>query len=219
FFKPSLWKKRFEKPSSVKESGRWDPYRQASPPPARHRPGARSARRERCLSILSQTGREAMKHFSTTAGLALAIVVVLGLVGPVAAGEQVPFKGSLEGDVTRGAVDFPFVDVLVEGTGNGTHLGKFTFVFPHTVHIPTRTAAGTYYLVAANGDTLTADATGLATPIAGTAILHIEETLTIPGGTGQFAGATGSVTVERLYDTVAGMTIGSFEGTISRPGP
>src|SRR6185369_2648146 len=27
-------------------NGRWGPYRQASPPPARHRPGARSARRE-----------------------------------------------------------------------------------------------------------------------------------------------------------------------------
>src|SRR5262249_29182540 len=27
-------------------SGRWGPYRQAGPPPARHRPGARSARRE-----------------------------------------------------------------------------------------------------------------------------------------------------------------------------
>src|SRR5438128_8486543 len=29
----------------VKKSGRWGPYRQASPPPARHCPGARSARR------------------------------------------------------------------------------------------------------------------------------------------------------------------------------
>src|SRR5262245_48255108 len=28
-----------------KKSGRWGPYRQASPPPARRRPGARSARR------------------------------------------------------------------------------------------------------------------------------------------------------------------------------
>ena len=42
----------------LKQSGRWGPYRQASPPPARHRPGARSARRERCLSILSQTEGE-----------------------------------------------------------------------------------------------------------------------------------------------------------------
>src|SRR5262249_33717034 len=31
-----------------RKSGRWGPDRQASPPPARHRPGARSARRPRC---------------------------------------------------------------------------------------------------------------------------------------------------------------------------
>src|SRR5881227_204832 len=82
------------------KSGQWGPYRQASPPPARHRPGARSARRERCLSILSQTGREAMKRYSSAAGLALAVVAVLGLTGPAAAGDQVPFKGHLGGDVT-----------------------------------------------------------------------------------------------------------------------
>src|SRR5688572_21484382 len=40
------------------ESGRWGPYRQASPSPARHRPGARSARRERCLLSLTQTNVE-----------------------------------------------------------------------------------------------------------------------------------------------------------------
>src|SRR5262249_26210043 len=32
----------------LKNSGRWGPYRQASPPPARHRPGARSARQGEC---------------------------------------------------------------------------------------------------------------------------------------------------------------------------
>jgi len=160
-----------------------------------------------------------MKRYSSAAGLALAVVVALGLAGPVAAGEQVPFHGSVEGDVTRGVPYFPYVDVLVEGGGEATQLGKFTFAFPHTVNIPTRTAAGTYYLVAANGDKLTASGTGLATPIPGTAILYIEETLTITGGTGRFAGATGSFTVERWYDTVAQTTVGSFEGTISRPGP
>src|SRR5262249_5600617 len=30
----------------TERSGRWGPYRRASPPPARHRPGARSARRD-----------------------------------------------------------------------------------------------------------------------------------------------------------------------------
>jgi hypothetical protein len=159
-----------------------------------------------------------MTRFSSAASLALAVVVVLGLAGLVAAGEQVPFKGSVEGDVTRGVPYFPYVDVLVEGAGEATQLGKFTFAFPHTVHIPTRTAAGTYYLVAANGDKLTARGTGLATPIAGTPILYIEETLTITDGTGRFAGATGSFTVERWYDTATDTTFGSFEGTISTPG-
>src|SRR6476660_3588555 len=97
------------------ESGRWGPYRQASPPPARHRPGARSARRDRCLSLLSQTTRrESMKRFSSTANLALAIVAVLSLVGPTAAGEQVPFKGSFEGDVTVTPLAPPFLQVDVE---------------------------------------------------------------------------------------------------------
>ena len=41
-----------------------------------------------------------MKRYSSAAGLALAVVAVLGLAGPVAAGEQVPFKGSFEGVVT-----------------------------------------------------------------------------------------------------------------------
>jgi hypothetical protein len=31
---------------ATKQGGRWGPYRPASPPPARHRPGARSARRK-----------------------------------------------------------------------------------------------------------------------------------------------------------------------------
>src|SRR5262249_55158722 len=42
-------------PVTDNQSGRRGPYRQASPPPARHRPGARSARRPRCHFILPQT--------------------------------------------------------------------------------------------------------------------------------------------------------------------
>src|SRR6516165_4524398 len=37
---------------ATEKRGRWGPYRQASPPPARHRPGARFARWERCPFIL-----------------------------------------------------------------------------------------------------------------------------------------------------------------------
>ena len=156
-----------------------------------------------------------MKRYSSAAGLALAVVVALGLAGPAAAGEPVPFKGSLEGDVTVSPLTPPFVQVDVDATGNATQLGEFTLAIPHKVNRADRTAVGTYEFTAANGDMLFADFTGTATPTAIPGVLYIEETATITGGTGRFAGATGSFTCERLFDMVAGTTIGSFEGTIS----
>ena len=159
-----------------------------------------------------------MKRYSLAASLALAVLVVLGLAGPASAGEQLPFKGSFEGDVTVTPLAPPFVMVDVEATGNATQLGQFTLDDASIVDLATRAGIGTYAFTAANGDTLTADVTGQATLIPGTAIVYIEETATITGGTGRFAGATGIFSVERWYDMVAGTTIGSFEGTISSPG-
>jgi hypothetical protein len=155
-----------------------------------------------------------MKRFSSTARLVLAVVALLGLARSVSAGEQVPFKGSLEGVVTITPLTPPFVSVFIEATGKATHLGKFTLQIPHVVNRSNSTAVGSYEFVAANGDTLTADFTGQATPTSTPGVLYIEETATITGGTGRFAHATGSFLCERLFDTVAGTTDGSFEGTI-----
>ena len=80
-----------------------------------------------------------------------------------------------------------------------------------------RTSTGTYEFTAANGDTLTAGFTGQASLTATPGVLSVVETATITGGTSRFAGATGSFTVERLVEQVAGLTTGSFEGTISSP--
>jgi hypothetical protein len=158
-----------------------------------------------------------MKYGRSAASLALALLAVVGLVGPVPAGDQVPFKGSFEGDVTSTPLTPPLVMVEVEATGEATHLGKFTLDVPHIVDRVTRTAVGTYEFTAANGDKLYAEFTGLASPTEIPGVLYIEETATITGGTGRFAGATGSFTAERLYDTIEGTTTGSFEGTISSP--
>jgi hypothetical protein len=156
-----------------------------------------------------------MKRYSSTASLALAILVILGLTGPAVAQQQVPFKGSFEGDVTVTPLAPPFLSALVDATGNATQLGQFTLDIPHVVNRADLSAVGTYEFTAANGDTVIAEFTGIATPTAVPGVLYIEERATIIGGTGRFAGATGSFTVERLYDTVAGTTEGSFEGTIA----
>ena len=73
------------------------------------------------------------------------------------------------------------------------------------------------YFTAANGDELYAEISGQAMLIA-PGFLHIVETATITGGTGRFTGATGNFVCERLFDTVAGITVGEFNGTISSTG-
>ena len=136
-------------------------------------------------------------------------------------GSELPFKGRLEGAATITPVP-PFppssLSVSIEGTGNATHLGRFTVENTHVVNTADRTATGTYEFAAANRDTLTASFAGQASLTATPGVLSIVETATITGGTGRFASATGSFTVERLFNQVTGLTTGSFEGTISPRG-
>jgi hypothetical protein len=158
-----------------------------------------------------------MKRYSSAASLALAVVVVLGLAGPAAAGKQVPFYGSYEGDDTGTPLVPPLASVTVEAEGNATQLGEFTFIELVTVNTATGMGSGTFQFTAANGDTVFGTISGQAT-FTPPNFLSIVEIATITGGTGRFAGATGSFTVARLKNTVTGETTAYFEGTISSPG-
>jgi hypothetical protein len=166
-----------------------------------------------------------MKRYSFRASLALAVLTVmavLGLAGPVSAGEQVPFRGNLEGmRVSFTLIDPQHAASEVDATGEATHLGQYELVLAGTVTLndPVRTAVGTFQFVAANGDTLTGTLTGISTPTATPGVNQIVETAIITGGTGRFAGATGGFTTDRLIDFATLLTIGSFEGTISTTGP
>ena len=147
----------------------------------------------------------------------IAIAILVSLAGPTAARDQVRFKGSLSAAATVTPLTPPFASVLIEGTGNATQLGAFTVEIPHLVNQATRIGTGTYVFTAANGDTLTADFSGLAT-LVGPGVLSVSESGVITGGTGRFAGATGSFTTERTFFVTTGVTTGSFEGTISSVG-
>ena len=147
----------------------------------------------------------------------MALGLALSLAAPVAAADQVPFKGSLTGTVTVTPLDPPIASVVIEATGHATQLGRFTVEIPHRVNQATRIAVGTYVFTAANGGTLTADFTGQAT-LAAPGVLSIAETGVITGGTGRFAGATGTFATERTFFLASGVTTGSFEGMISSPG-
>ena len=160
-----------------------------------------------------------MRARAATTAVTLVVVALIVLAVPATAGTAVPFKGRVQGAETSTMIDPGHLSVTRENTGNATHLGHFTAVEHFVVDLTTLppTATGTEVFTAANGDLVFATTFGVATPIPGTTNLSLEETVTITGGTGRFAGATGTVTGERVL-AATGMSAGSFDGTITSPG-
>ena len=144
-----------------------------------------------------------------------ALLVTAALVGSVTAGESVPFKGTFQG-VDIADVQFPTLFVDGSASGNAIHLGRFTMTYELEVDLLTLPleSFGSSLFTAANEDSLATDITGLATPTANPDVVSIEEAHTITGGTGRFAGATGSFIRKYLLNRVTLVSSGSFDGTI-----
>ncbi|MBI2223293.1 MAG: hypothetical protein HYU53_19050 [Acidobacteria bacterium] len=121
---------------------------------------------------------------------ALVVCVVL-FAGSAAAADEVPFRGVWSGQTDSATPVGPGVVLVISsGSGQATHLGRFTMVSPHFTFIDTLVVAGQQIFTAANGDTLTALFTGQFVPNADG---NLEATLSavITTGTGRFLGATG----------------------------
>jgi hypothetical protein len=131
------------------------------------------------------------------------------------AGGAVPFKGSLDGQYGTPAGAFPLIHESIVATGHATHLGSYTLRIDETVNLLEASATGTFTFTAANGDTVFGTFTGHAQlgPL-----VSIVEDASVLGGTGRFAGAEGSFSIDRVFDPVKRTTTGSFEGAISSPG-
>ena len=148
----------------------------------------------------------------------IAAALLLSLTPRVSAAEHVPFKGMLSGTAVVTPLNPPMVAVRIDAGGTATHLGRFTLLAPHIVNQATLVGVGTYLITAANGDTITADLAGTAAMVEPPNVLAITETATVTGGTGRFAGATGSIQVERVFNRATGVTTGTLDGWISMPG-
>jgi len=137
-------------------------------------------------------------------------------------GSALPFSGTLQ--ATDGST-LPFSGTLqatetvdgglnrLHGTGEATHLGRFTLLSEFTViPPPVSTASGTATWTAANGDEIFTTVAGQALVTFPTAA--IVETHTITGGTGRFAEASGTLVVRRSLNLVTFVSSGSITGTI-----
>ena len=162
------------------------------------------------------------KSASGISNVASPILVVCSLLvagSPVRAAEKlVPFSGSLQAVET--IVSQSQLSFVADGSGGGiaTHLGRFMLAWKFTVNTTNGTGTGPVRYTAANGDEIFMTAVGTSEPTETPGVFRISEIQTIVGGTGRFAGAKGSFTVERLTDLNTGFTSGSFHGAITSPG-
>jgi hypothetical protein len=152
-----------------------------------------------------------------------AMVLTAALANPAAAEEkQVPFKGAFHGQDTVPCVT-QALPLCTTATGIGTHLGRFNFAHGLTLDSPT-TGAGSAHWVAADGDSI--DSTSVVSADFSTrplGYITVTEMHKITGGTGRFAGAQGSFTLERTHIVELSadgthVTFGSFKGAITSTG-
>jgi hypothetical protein len=125
---------------------------------------------------------------------ALALIVVsLAATAPISGINRVPFKGSWSGvTVSADPSTFPVVQIVAEGRGQLTHLGRFFMTSPHTTDVFTGETIGDQIFTAANGDTLTAFCEGFPQQDPATGIVEGGLDCNITGGTGRFESASGS---------------------------
>jgi len=149
--------------------------------------------------------------------LFLALVATTALLASAAVSAtaaETPFKGTVSA-VETGTTVGPTRFLVRDGGGTATHLGKYTEHITMQINLPTRHSIGAATFTAANGDTLTATVEGQATPTS-PGELSIVEVYTITGGTGRFAGATGTFTLESTANQATGVSSGTFSGVIDR---
>ena len=127
-----------------------------------------------------------------------------------------PFSGTVNAvETSEYQPESNSAKIHLEGTGHATHLGRFTIVSDFVLDLETLRGIQRSTLTAANGDAITATvaAQGIDNNDGGVT-LRTMENATITGGTGHFAGATGSYLLQRVLIQETGVSTGSFEGRI-----
>ena len=164
-----------------------------------------------------------MKKEINRISLMTAIFLIVALVSSAVAAGVIPINGTIAGSESGAPFPNPAEGIYVNGSvmSTDTALGPFTvfyslpvdFAFANT---PPGNAGGSRLIVgdAANGDSIVTSSIGNNPGLCDNGDFHLVETNTIVGGTGRYAGARGSFTLDRCLNFVTNETSGTISGTI-----
>ena len=148
----------------------------------------------------------------------------LSATTPAVAGDQVPFKGTVSGQIPAdfgppvpgsGGCVFNF---FVSNFGHATKLGHFTGTSNFIPNVCDGSYSGSFHWIATNGDSISGPFFGQLIPTQTPGVFDNTETAIVTGGTGRFAGATGMFTLIGEVNFVTLSFVLPFQGTISSIG-
>ena len=178
------------------------------------------------LHLKKSIGRSPLRRGLLLVPLLLACFAAVFISAPIpaAAGDQVPFNGTVSGQIpsdlgppvegTGGCV----FDFLVSNAGYATELGAFTGYAEFIPNLCDLTYTGVFYWTAANGDQISGPFSGYLTLTATPGVFDNHETAIVTGGTGRFASATGIFTLTGQVNFVTSSFVLPWKGTISSVG-
>src|SRR6266567_6458758 len=160
-----------------------------------------------------------MKTMKTISLIAATFLTAALMSSAVEAG-RIPISGNIAGSESYAPFPDPAQGFYVNGsvTSTDTQLGPFTefYTAPVAFAFPGEDTGASRLIVgdAANGDSILTCLIGNNPGSCANGDFHVVETDTIIGGTGRYAGARGSFTMDRCVNLVTGETSGTISGTI-----
>jgi hypothetical protein len=149
--------------------------------------------------------------------LALAALALFLPPEAALAGDGVPIEGLFAANFTL-TVKSPLVfDVTANGIGFLSNVGNSSFQLQKTLDATSGVPlyAGTFTITAVSGDTLTGTYNGVGAKPDSGGYGPFSGVLTVTGGTGRFAGASGSVAFTAFSNGGTGQAVYSFKGVVS----
>ena len=144
---------------------------------------------------------------------------ILGTPASAAASAQftrLQFQGKAQSPEMYGA-SYPIISVSATGSGIATEIGQFALIYKEELNQTDLSTVETAQFVGLNGNSLNVTGVGQATVTATSGIYNLIEIYKVTGGTGRFAGARGTITVNRTMDMTNGQTSSTFDGYLLIP--
>jgi hypothetical protein len=147
--------------------------------------------------------------------LFLSILAHTASAAPAREAKTIPMtfriQGTLQSNETY-IINFPLRSVKGSGSGQATQLGGFTLRYEGQVNLLDLSGVSSVHFVAANGESLYATATGQALENGILNVYNVFEIYKITGGTGSLTNASGTITVQRVWNNTQAISPARLKG-------